>query len=59
MISTMLDSRLPGVAQDLAAVRGVSLHVTRERQGARHECDSVAKVIICRIQLELPLLGKT
>lgn len=59
MISTLLVSRLPGVTQDLATVRRVSLHVTRERQGARHECDTVAKVIICGIQLELPLLGKT
>lgn len=59
MMSTLLVSRLPGVTQDLAAVRRVSLHVTRERQGARHECDTVAKIIICRIQLELPLLGKT
>lgn len=58
-MSTLLVSKIPGVTQDLAAVRRVSLHVTRERQGARHECDTVAKITICRIQLELPLLGKT
>lgn len=59
IISTFLVSRLPGVTQDLAAVRWVSLHVTGKRQGARHKCHTVAKIIICRIQLELSLLGKT
>lgn len=50
---------LPGVTQDLAAMRWVSLHITGERQGGWHKCHTIAKIIVYRIQLELSLLCKT
>lgn len=58
-MSTVLVSGLPGVTQNLAAMCRVSLHITGEGQGARHKRHTVAKIVVRRIQLELPLLCET
>lgn len=50
---------LPAVTHNLVAMCWVSLHITGDRQGVGHQSHSVAKIFICRIQLELSLLGKT
>lgn len=50
---------LPAVTHNLVAMCRVSLHITGDRQGVRHQSHSVAKIFICRIQLELSFLGKT
>lgn len=50
---------VPGVAEDLLVVGGVSLHVAGHRQRVRHQDDPVPEPPVFRVQLDLMLLSKT